>query len=216
MNDFGDGGYDIALRLADYAGESLLSDQELSQAIAASRPYLFRTEGDVCASGMEFVGSTSEEYVERIQIPAGEYVATVYRFDPDQSSSPEFLIALVRRTELHQDVEFCTSGDTFNEDAILPTGHVGFRVHACNDWRRVKQLLVDVTGHERYVVATAMKEHTPLYLGNGVQTPDRIVALIGPLIATVDSVNGTWEFELDGVRVEPATLLERFGGESGE
>jgi hypothetical protein len=211
VNDFGDGGYGICVRIADTPNESPLSDEEISSAIATSEPYRFCTSGDVCVSGMEFVGEPIDNrHVARHSIAPGTYVAKVYRFGPDGPKVPEFVVTLVPMTPDHEGIEFCTDVDTFCQQPTLPTGHVGFRVHTCSDWRQLKQRLSEITGHEKSAVGLKTKSHEPLYLGNGYQNPERITAMVQPLIEAVTKLGGTFEFVLDGQRVEPSTLLTTF------
>jgi hypothetical protein len=210
VNDFGDGGYDIGLRIADNPNEPPISAEEISAAIATSKPYRFSTSGDVCMSGMEFVGDPIDNrHVARHGISPGTYVAMVYRFDQD-SKMPEFLVVLQPMAPQHEGIDFCIDDDTFCQQSTLPTGHVGFRVHTCSDWRKLKQVLSDITGHEKSSVGVATKAHEPLYLGNGYQNPERIAAIVQPLLEAVTSLGGTFEFILDGQRVEPGTLLTTF------
>jgi hypothetical protein len=211
VNDFGDGGYDIGVRIADNPTESPISDDEISSAIATSKPYRFCTSGDVCVSGMEFVGDPSDiKHIARHGISPGTYVATVYRFGPDCSEMPEFLVVLQPLAPDKQVKEFCTDEYTFRQQPTLPTGHVGFRVHTCSDWRKLKQRLSEITGHDKSIVGVATKSHEPLYLGNGLQDPARIAAMVQPLMEAVTSLSGTFEFVLDGQRVEPSTLVITF------
>jgi hypothetical protein len=214
VNDFGDGGYDIGVRIADSPNDSPISGEEISSAIAKSKPYRFSTSGDVCVSGMEFVGEPIDNtHVTRHGISPGTYVAKVYRFGPDSAEMPEFLVVLQPLAPEHEDIEFCTDDDTFGQQPTLPTGHVGFRVHTCSDWRKLKQRLSEITGHEKSTVGVATKSHEPLYLGNGYQNPERIAAMVQPLMEAVAALGGTFEFVLDGQQVEPSTLLTTFRGE---
>jgi hypothetical protein len=215
VNDFGDGGYDIGVRIADNPNESPLSDEEISSAVATSRPYRFCTSGDICVSGMEHVGEPIDNrFVARHSIAPGTYVARVYRFGPDSAEMPHFLVTLQPLTPDHEEIEFCTDEDTFCQQPTLPTGHVGFRVHTCSDWRKLKQRLSEITGHDKSAVGVATKSHEPLYLGNGYQNPERITGMVQPLMEAVTSLGGTFEFVLDGQRVEPSSLLTTFRRES--
>lgn len=211
INDFGDGGYDIGVRITNEPNELLLSEKELSAVVAKSKPYRFCTSGEICVSGMEFVGEPADNgYVSRHIIAPGTYVATVYRFGPNELKMPEFLVALQPMTPEHEQIEFCTDSDTFNQQPTLPTGHVGFRVHTCSDWRKLKERLAEITGHDKSAVGLATKSHEPLYLGNGHQDPERITRMVEPLIEAVTLFGGTYEFELDGQRIEPSALLAAF------
>jgi hypothetical protein len=210
INDFGDGGYDIGLRITDKPNEILLSDEEIASAINTSKPYRFSTAGDICVSGIEYVGNPIDKIVARHNISPGAYVATVYRFGPECSEMPEFVVALQPLTPQHENIEFCTDDDTFGQQPTLPTGHVGFRVHTCNDWRQLKQRIMDITGHDQIGVSVPLKSHEPVYLGNGHQNPERIAALVQPLMEAVSSLDGTFEFVVDGQQVEPSTLLTMF------
>jgi hypothetical protein len=213
VNDFGDGGYDIGVRIADNPNESPISEEEILSAIATSKPYRFCTSGDLCVSGMEFVGvPVDNRCVARYGISPGTYIANVYRFGPDKwPQLPEFLVTLQLLTPDHEGIEFCADEDTFcQQEPTLPTGHVGFRVDTCNDWRKLKQRLSEITGHEKSSVGVATKSHEPLYLGNGYQHPERITAMVQPLMEAVTSLGGTFEFVLDGQKVEPSTLLTTF------
>jgi hypothetical protein len=216
VNDFGDGGYDIGVRIADNPNESPMSAEEISSAVATSKPYRFCTSGQICVSGMEFVGEPFvgepiDRPIARHVIQPGTYVAQVYRFGSNSAGLPEFLIALRPMTPDHEGIEFCTDDDTFcQQEPVLPTGHVGFRVDTCKDWRTLKQKLSEITGHEKSSVGVATKSHEPLYLGNGFQHPERITGMVQPLMEAVTSLGGTFEFVLDGQRVEPSSLLSTF------
>jgi hypothetical protein len=208
VNDYGDGGYDIGVRIADNPHETPILAEEISLAVATSKPYRFCTKGEVCVSGMEFVG---QSLAARNVIQAGTYVAQVYRFSSNTAGLPEFLITLQPMTTDHEGIDYCTDDDTFSQqEPVLPTGHVGFRVDTCSDWRMLKQRLTEITGHEKSSVGLATKSHSPLYLGNGYQKPERICNMVQPLMAAVISLGGTFEFVLDGQRVEPTTLLAMF------
>lgn len=205
VNDEGDGGYDIAIRIA----EDDSTPDGTERATEVSLPYRFVTDGNICVSGIEFVGHPIDQTVQRVAIPSGEYVAVVYNID-GPADSPQFLIVL-RPLVPDEPIDFCTHDDTFcRNPPVLSNGHVGFRVESCDNWRQLKADTMAVTGHDKIGVSVAYKEHIPLYLGNGHQDAARIQQLVPALVTVAQNLNCEYHFTLDEQPVETEQLLNTF------
>jgi hypothetical protein len=206
INDEADGGYDIGIRVVDDAS----APPEADCATEVSQPYKLLTTGEICVSGMEFVGHPTDSTVHRLTIPSGKYVATVYNLDDGTGDSRQFL-AVLRLVRDGEEIDFCDHDDTFcRNPRVLPSGHVGFRVETCDNWRQLKTDTMAVTGHDKIAVSVAYKEHVPLYLGNGHQDPLRIHESVPALIKVAENLNCQYYFVLDDARVEVDQLLNAF------
>lgn len=78
LNIGSDGLMDIEIRVGTATSPAELNARETQYLIVRSEPYLLRSQGAICASGIEQVCVPLEDGIEAIPLPAGDYGVTVH------------------------------------------------------------------------------------------------------------------------------------------
>lgn len=78
INIQADGVYEIEVRVGTAAAPAVISDRETKYLTVASEPYLFRSAGTLCVSGIEFVEHEPGDGVGVLALPEGDYAVTVH------------------------------------------------------------------------------------------------------------------------------------------
>jgi hypothetical protein len=73
-----DGAFDVIVRVGDDKKKASLTEREASYILAESTPYLFKSTGRVCLSGLEHVESQPGRSVGCLPMPDGEHVAKLF------------------------------------------------------------------------------------------------------------------------------------------
>lgn len=107
ITNYSDGVFDFELRIGTDDERCEVNEREQSYVTETSESYLFRSEGELNISGIEFIGATLDSDVGHLDIPAGPYTVTVYQIDwadepgvtddegnPTEAALPDFLIIL--------------------------------------------------------------------------------------------------------------------------
>ena len=102
-----DGLFECEVRVGDLLSPEIISPREKQYLFAAAEPYLFRSQGEACLSGIEEIEREPSESVGRLSLTPGDYAAAVHLLDWDKepgvwgengrpvaSALPEFLVLL--------------------------------------------------------------------------------------------------------------------------
>jgi hypothetical protein len=84
INIQSDGVYEIEVRVGTAADPAVLSEREAKYEFVASEPYLFRSTGRLCVSGIECVEKKPADGVGVLAIPRGDYAVKVHLIGWDQ------------------------------------------------------------------------------------------------------------------------------------
>lgn len=78
LNIGDDGAMEVEVRYGTSAHPAELTDRETKYLIVRSKPYLFRSNGQACVSGIEHVAVPPTMSVGCMELPAGVYATTVH------------------------------------------------------------------------------------------------------------------------------------------
>jgi len=73
-----DGAFDVLVRVGDAKRPAALTEREARYILAESAPYLFKSAGRVCLSGLEHVEGRPGRSVGCVPVPAGRFAAKLY------------------------------------------------------------------------------------------------------------------------------------------
>jgi len=124
--NLGDGAFEVELRI----GENNLSQREKEYLLVPSHPYLLKTSGKICISGLEHVNGALDENSSSLKIDAGEYVAQINLIDwnqepgavnedggPTEKALPDMIVFLAEYD--NADKEFREAVETFRKEDAL-------------------------------------------------------------------------------------------------
>jgi hypothetical protein len=107
ITNYSDGAFEFEVRIGTSSEQCAINERERTYATESSEPYLFRSEGELNISGIEFVGATLASDVGHLNIPAGDYTVTVYQIawadepgatddegNPTDETLPDFLVVV--------------------------------------------------------------------------------------------------------------------------
>ncbi len=78
INIGSDGAYEIEVRVGAADNPAVLSAREAKYLVAESEPYLFRSTGRLCVSGIEHVDGKPGKNVGALSLPAGDYAVKLH------------------------------------------------------------------------------------------------------------------------------------------
>jgi hypothetical protein len=168
VNLFSDGVYDIEVRVGTGPTPAGLTEEENRAVARTSAAYRFRSCGVLCVSGIEYVEVPPGRLVGVLEVPAGEYAATVFDLTgstspPATGAMPELVVVL--NPAPAGDAAYSDDDDTFGEQPVPAAGHLAVRVRGAPNWREAGRLIADVMGQDIVAVRTYLKSQEPVYLG---------------------------------------------------
>jgi len=107
LNIHADGAYDCAIRHGTGEAPATLSDREQRFLTVSSEPYLFRSNGMLAISGLEYIGRTPGNSASFLALSSGDWTATIHLIDwtqepgakskdgkPTKAALPDFVVLL--------------------------------------------------------------------------------------------------------------------------
>ncbi len=125
--NLGDGAFEVEVR---FDKSHKLTDREKEYLLVPSRPYLFKTKGKVCLSGIEHVSGEITHNVSKFDLKPGEYIVQINLIDWDQepgavnsegnptdSALPDMIVFIHEYDQ--SEMEFRTEIETFRKEDAL-------------------------------------------------------------------------------------------------
>jgi hypothetical protein len=208
INGFSDGGYDIEVRVGSVGARETLNEREQQHLRRTSPPFLLRSGGALCMSGVEFATFPPDEHVALLQLPPGSYVAIVH--DLDSESATELASSLVLLTpQGGETVEFATDWFTFADDRPPTSGYLGVRISHAPDVRAAAQSIREVTDGIYSIFRDKIKRNEPIMLGHiGDPCADQLVVMLRKIAEALDEQRVDYVFLLDDKALTRAELGE--------
>jgi hypothetical protein len=126
ININSDGAFEFEIRVGD---DAELNVREKKYTLVSSEPYLFRSQGKLNISGIEFIEKDPDESVGSLVIPSGSYQVYIHLIDwedepnskesdgkPLKDALPDFLVLLKNYSESSSDI-FRTKIESFDTPA---------------------------------------------------------------------------------------------------
>lgn len=125
INIQSDGAFQCVVRVGGSGVSATLSEREKRYLVVSSQPYLFRSDGTLAISGIEYVAGSPEESVASIPLPRGDWAVTVHLIDwpgepgarsadgtPASTALSDFVVLL---NPVTAETRYRTSLDTFEK-----------------------------------------------------------------------------------------------------
>lgn len=124
--NLGDGVFEVEVRI----GDNNLSEREKEYLLVPSQPYLLKTSGRVCISGLEHVSGEIDDNISNLDISMGQYIVQINLIDWNQESGavdengnpteialPDMIVFISEKN--NSAMEFRTEIETFRKEDAL-------------------------------------------------------------------------------------------------
>lgn len=124
--NLGDGAFEVDVRI----NEAALSEREKEYLLVPSHPYLLKSNGKICISGLEHVSAEPGDNIAAIDLESGEYIVQVNLIDwnqepgavdengnPTDKALPDMIVIITKHA--NEEIVFRTEIETFRKEDAL-------------------------------------------------------------------------------------------------
>jgi hypothetical protein len=208
VNGFSDGGYDIEVRVGGVTEPETLPEREQRHVRRTSPPFLLRSGGTLCMSGIEFAMHPPGEHVAELRVPPGSYVAIVHDLDGERAPDlPSFLVLL--NPHGGESTEFAADWYTFADDRPPTSGYLGVRISHTPNVRATAQSIREITDRTYSTLRDQIRSNEPIMLGHmGDPCANQLVVMLRKVIEALDEQGVGYVLLLDDKALTRAELGE--------
>ena len=124
--NLGDGAFEVEIRI----NEENLNEREKEYLLVPSLPYLLKSSGRICISGLEHVSAELDENIGVLELESGEYILQINLIDwnqepgavdesgnPTDIALPDMIVLITKYS--NKKIEFRTEVETFRKEDAL-------------------------------------------------------------------------------------------------